>query len=485
MESGLEEWVAAEARYAAGRMLRAISATDLVMERVGFGQRVVPVAGSVLASPVIAHYDPEPDYFFHWFRDSAIVIDALRVAIAAGYAERAAMERCREFVRFSLALQSLDGRELLRHGGLRRRVQPDFLPYLRPDDELGALSGAAVAADVRVNADGTLDVIRWARPQVDGPALRALTLLRWWRQFPDLYAEAAVGAALGKLIGDDLELTRAELQRPCSDIWEEAHGHHYFTELLQCEALTRGADWLEHTGDTGRSLAARHRAAQAHADLDRFWDAGGGFYRSRLTRETRDPGRDLDMSVVLGVLHAGRPGGAHSVLDPKAQATLATLEVLFEGLYDINRRRPPEAGPAMGRYANDAYYGGGAWYIATLGAAEFYFRLAQDLRTGGELVRRTENAGFRERLRAGDSLDPQQLARLAIERGDAFMRTVRSFTPPGGELSEQFDRTTGVQTSARHLSWSYAAFITAAASRTRACHPTPAAGRGTMPAGME
>ncbi|MBV8307976.1 MAG: hypothetical protein JO274_10895, partial [Gammaproteobacteria bacterium] len=69
--------------------------------------------------------------------------------------------------------------------------------------------------------------------------------------------------------------------------------------------------------------------------------------------------------------------------------------------------------------------------------------------------------------------------------GDAFMRTVRSFTPPGGELSEQFDRTTGVQTSARHLSWSYAAFITAAASRTRACHPTPAAGRGTMPAGME
>ena len=79
---GLEEWIAAEARLAAVTMARAISATDLVMERPGFGQRIIPQPGSVLASPVIAHYDPDPDYFFHWFRDSAIVIDALRVALA-------------------------------------------------------------------------------------------------------------------------------------------------------------------------------------------------------------------------------------------------------------------------------------------------------------------------------------------------------------------------------------------------------------------
>ena len=36
------------------------------------------------------------------------------------------------------------------------------------------------------------------------------------------------------------------------------------------------------------------------------------------------------------------------------------------------------------------------------------------------------------------------------------------------ELSEQFDRLTGVQISAKQLAWSYAAFITAAASRRRA-----------------
>src|SRR3974390_1583101 len=98
---GLQEWIAAEARSATQRMLEAISATHLVMERPGFGQRVVPRPGSVLASPVPAHYDPDPDYFFHWFRDSAIVVDALRVAIAAGYTDHSAAHPVREFVEFT------------------------------------------------------------------------------------------------------------------------------------------------------------------------------------------------------------------------------------------------------------------------------------------------------------------------------------------------------------------------------------------------
>ena len=28
---------------------------------------------------MLGAYDPEPDYFFHWFRDSAVVVDALRI----------------------------------------------------------------------------------------------------------------------------------------------------------------------------------------------------------------------------------------------------------------------------------------------------------------------------------------------------------------------------------------------------------------------
>jgi glucoamylase len=454
------------------------------MERSGFGQRVVPAPGSVLASPVPAHYDPDPDYFFHWFRDSAIVIDALRVALAAGYADRAAVNRFGEFVQFSLALQALDGPEFVRTSGLRARVQAEFLQYLRPDGELSALSGPAIFADTRVNADGTPDLIRWSRPQYDGPAIQAITLLRWWQQVTDLHAHPALQRSLSELIRAELAFTLAHVHDACSDIWEEASGYHYYTQLLQAEALSRGAEWLEHMGERDSAAAQRSAAVKTFARLDGFWDRSAGCYRSQERSAADDTAPKLDIAVVLGVLHAGRTTDSHSVLDPKAQATLTALEELFEARYAINRDRPRGQAPALGRYAGDSYYGGGAWFLATLAAGEFYFKLAQALHGGAKMTFAPENARFRQRLGAAEmAADGSELARLAIARGDAVMRTVRAYTPEDGALSEQFDQTTGAPSSAKHLSWSYAAFITAAASRQLACRPTPDAAPPMRPAG--
>jgi glucoamylase len=464
---GLEEWIAAQARYAATTMARAISATALVMERSAFRQRVIPRPGSVLASPVPGHYDPDPDYFFHWFRDSALVIDALRVAIATGYIERSATARFREFVQFSLALQSIDGREFLRRGDFRAAVAPLFRQYLRSDEELSALNGDTVRADTRVNADGTLDFTRWSRPQTDGPALRSLALLRWRRQLMEEDSDAELDAALTELLSADLAFTLAYIRRPSGDVWEEREGYHYYTQLLQAQALQCGAQWCE-SAQVNRDGTWNRAAEDTLARLDGFWDPSARHYRARALTEPGDPERELDVSVLLGVLHAGRPGVRHGVLDPKLQATVNALEELFETRYAINRGRPADRGPALGRYGGDRYYGGGPWYLATLGAAEFYFRLAQAFGGGTTLASTPENSHFRRRLGAEGAPDTRELARLALARGDAIMRTVRAFTPESGELSEQFDQTTGVQTSARHLSWSYAAFITAAAQRSKA-----------------
>ena len=147
----------------------------------------------------------------------------------------------------------------------------------------------------------------------------------------------------------------------------------------------------------------------------------------------------LDIAVILSALHSGAAEEAHSVRDPRMHATLDALERLFDRLYPINRGRPRERGPAMGRYEGDVYYSGGAYYFSTLGAAEFCFLAAAARAPGGE-----------DRW---------------IERGDAFLETVRAFTPASGDLSEQFDQRTGEQTSAKHLAWSYAAVISCVAAR--------------------
>jgi glucoamylase len=406
------------------------------------------------------------------------------VALAAGYVDSsAALPRFREFVRFNLELRSIDGRTFLDNTDVRKQVLPAFLEYVRPDGEIAALAGQAILGDVRVNADGTLDFIRWSRPQNDGPALNCLTLLRWSQQFPSLLEEPAPAADLRGVTSAALAFTLSHVIAPCGDVWEEQNGFHYFTLLVQSEALSRGADWLEEIDRHEHVRACRAAADEALARLDEFWDDTGRYYRSGDARASAGPRREFDASVILGVLHAGRVGGPHSVLDPRVQATLTALEELFEAEFAINRERPPDRGPALGRYGGDRYYGGGAWYLATLAAAEFYFRLAQALRCGAQLPVTPENLRFRERLGAtGPVAGGERLALLAIERGDSFFRTVRAFTPDSGELSEQFDRNTGAQTSAKHLSWSYAAFITAAAGRAAACRSNQAADPAEVPA---
>ncbi|MDE2450900.1 MAG: glucan 1,4-alpha-glucosidase, partial [Gammaproteobacteria bacterium] len=63
----LSEWVDRQYAHAAGQMLRSISPVGIVKTRRGFDQVIRPAPGAVVASPVPASYDPDPDYFFHWY----------------------------------------------------------------------------------------------------------------------------------------------------------------------------------------------------------------------------------------------------------------------------------------------------------------------------------------------------------------------------------------------------------------------------------
>ncbi len=172
-----------------------------------FGQTIRPAPGSVLASPELASYDPNPDYFFHWVCDSAIVIDALRVLLAEQTLGSDATRYLVDFVNFSLGLCQLDGRAFLRHGDYRRAIDPAFLPHARSDRDLSQVYGDRVLGEARYNPDGTLDILNWARPQNDGPALRALAVLRFY-QF-DAFRERADEMLVKALLRCDLDYTRA------------------------------------------------------------------------------------------------------------------------------------------------------------------------------------------------------------------------------------------------------------------------------------
>src|SRR5882757_3260881 len=108
----LERWIERQYRHSAAAMMRSISPVGIVKHRPGFAQTVKPHRGSIVASPVLGAYDPEPDYFFHWYRDSAVVIDALRLLFEDASIECNALAHFADFVGFSLSLRDLDGRTL-------------------------------------------------------------------------------------------------------------------------------------------------------------------------------------------------------------------------------------------------------------------------------------------------------------------------------------------------------------------------------------
>ncbi len=472
----LLDWMARQTDVSAAAILRAISAAHLVKERRGFGQTIRPAPGSVLASPALGSWDPDPNYFFHWLRDSALVIDALRHVIAEGAFAGEGVSRFKEFVAFSLSLNRLDGAGFLRLAGdFRKNIDPFYLQYVRDDNELCAIAGDRVLGEPRFNPDGTLDISKWSRPQHDGPALRALALMRFW---PLDGLDAATRASMRELILTDLGFIVRHWREPCFDMWEEELGRHYYTRLVHHAALADGAQWMEETGtdETAWTPAFRGAARAIAQSLDEYWCPANGFYASRRGVANGVAEKELDFATILAVIHAARGEGAHSVLDPRVMATLARLEELFDASYAINRGRAETRGPAMGRYAGDRYFSGGAYYFSTLGAAEFYYALAEAA-AGAEVPVTTDNKEFLLRLGPAENslaLPPpapeyrKRRFEALLRRGDQFMATVAAYTPAGGDLSEQFDQATGVQTSAKSLTWSHASLITAFARRRAA-----------------
>ncbi len=382
---------------------------------------------------MLGAYDPEPDYFFHWFRDSAVVIDALRILFQDDALDGEFFTHFADFVRFSLALQNLDGRRL-GEPAWRDAIAPDFRQYVRTEADLAAAHGEALLGETRVNPDGTLDISKWPRPQYDGPAMRAIALLRW-RSMARLDGELA--AQVDALLRADLRFTLHHWRDAGFDIWEEEKGLHYYTLRAAAQALAAGAEWFEQRGEQLEAAACRAAAIASTSTLDGFWREDLQFYKSRILEAHAPSAKELDISVIFAAIHAGGDAASHSVRDPRMHATLARLEALFDAEYAINKNRGAARGPAMGRYAGDVYYSGGAYYFSTLAAAEFCYRAAAHSPAMQEL----------------------------IERGDAFLQTVRLYTPPSGELSEQFDQHSGVQRSARELAWSYAAFISCTHAR--------------------
>lgn len=352
----------------------------------------------------------------------------------------------------------------------------------------------------------------WGRPQRDGPALRAITLMRYLRAYnashPDLWTSTSSTSKAfydslytaelpaRSIIKADLEYVSHFWNHTSFDLWEEVDGMHFFTAMVQLRALKEGEHVARAFGDEGAAQWYGDQAIYLERFARRFWNKDKG----RLVAMLWSRRSGLDCAVLLGSLHGlpqeGEPG--EPVFPPWADEVLISLLGLVRDMGDrfpVNTQATRGDGNSVnqlqgvgiGRYPEDIYDGYGTsighpWFLCTSSAAEILYRTASHLSVSGSLTTNPLNVEFYAALLPSSS-SPELSAnttytaddasfKAVIERlrhvGDEFLSVVKTHVDAEGSMSEQFDRETGHLRGARDLTWSYGAFLQAVRARKEA-----------------
>lgn len=344
-----------------------------------------------------------PDYFHHWTRDAAL---SMRVLIAALSDPNPilppdqAEEKIWQWISFESLAQN--------NAGLEHLGEPKY------------------------DVDGKVYSGPWARPQNDGPALRAATMMRFVA-YLNSQGRAQDTARITPILINDLNYTANHWDEGSFDLWEEVLGRHFYTLLAQWKALTVAVNaglpvppavvgkWLENRDLIKDYLVKNFLRPDLNLILPTVGWQGGWQHKHS----------NLDISVILAFLHSTEDGDdIDANFLPLLEASASQLIQSFQ-VYTINRGYNYDGlAPAIGRYPEDVYDGigmtyGNPWFIATHAMAEFSCRIGN-----------------------------KNLGRAFLDR--ALYHSDRS-----GNLQEQFSRDNGYVRGAQDLTWSHASFITA------------------------
>lgn len=273
------------------------------------------------------------------------------------------------------------------------------------------------------------------------------------------------------LVHNDLSYVGQYWNQTGFDLWEEVDASSFFTTAVQYKSLVQGRAFATSLGHECKACAV---ASQVLCHLQDYWN--GRAVVSNMPPKERS---GLDVNSVLASLQTFDSGATTCddiTFQPCSARALSNHKLLidsFRDVYGVNKGRGPGSAIAVGRYAEDVYFGGNPWYLATLAAAEQLYDALYQWDNQGRLSVTEVSLPFFQDLLANVTTGTYPKASpmySAITRtvkvyADGFLAVVQEYTPADGSLREQFDRNTGEPVSVEHLTWSYAAFLTAVGRR--------------------
>jgi len=301
----------------------------------------------------------------------------------------------------------------------------------------------------------------WCRPQTDGPALRANTLVLWANVLLKNNMAQEAHDQVWPLIANDLEWVTQNWQNQPQgcDLWEEVRSTDFFwNRMAYVYSLNNAAALAKQLQEKVAEELYSTSASDINDALRSHWN---GNYL------TESDNRPLDGSVLHAVATFGQDTYA-----PTSSETASTIQAYTQAFcqeYPINSQDTANGIPGVliGRYPGDHYAGGNPWQLLSAALAEVYYLGAQTM------YQRIEQAGDFRLSAAGDrnhttawakllELDAKtatakDLAAASVAAGDSVLTRIwHHVQADGGRIDEQIDKNTGAQASAKGLTWSYA-----------------------------
>ncbi|KAL7937456.1 glycoside hydrolase family 15 Glucoamylase [Trichoderma chlorosporum] len=407
-------------------------------------------AGAVVASPSTV----DPDYFYMWTRDSALVFKNLVDRFTQTY-DAGLQRRIEQYISAQVTLQGIS-------------------------NPSGSLSDGSGLGEPKFELTLSQFTGNWGRPQRDGPALRAIALIGYSKWLINNNYQSTVSSIIWPIVQNDLNYVAQYWNQTGFDLWEEVNGSSFFTVANQHRALVEGATMAATLGHSGSSYSSV--APQILCFLQRFW-VSSGYINSNINSNDGRSGKDANS--LLASIHTFDPslGCDASTFQPCSDKALSNLKVVvdsFRSIYGVNSGIPAGTAVAIGRYPEDVYFNGNPWYLATFAAAEqLYDSLYVWKQAGSITVTATSLAFFQELVPgvaagtySSSSSTYTSIINAVSTYADGFVSEAAKYVPADGSLSEQFDKNTGTPLSAVHLTWSYASFLTAASRRAGIVPPS-------------
>ena len=358
-----------------------------IMDRIFENTNTTPNPGIIIASP-----STEPDYKYHWIRDSALVmrpiIDMYKKTKEAKYFQY-------------------------------------IINYVENESKIQELDTISGLGEPKININRTPFNGSWGRPQNDGPALRGIILIKVLDLFKYDY-EKIVDNMLIPMIKKDLDYTINNYTKVCYDLWEENIGWHFYTRMVQLKFLKDCMFHKEYFSDIQEHYNILLTSIQDHLNGETIISS---------FNESGDIIKYEDSANILAFCHIEYD----DIIIQKLPLHLVTHTC--DNLLEYFREKYSDKSlNLIGRYKGDQYYGGQIWILCSLALGQVYM----------EMYKRNNITKQRSPMHRAQSnpnnnyfLVSNEILQKILTLDDSLM------------LPEQFNPNTEEYLSARKLTWNY------------------------------